>query len=554
MTRKCFYICLWITHLLLLCNRIIAIPTEQEQAILNSLSLDEKIGQLLMVGATVTPDTNSQSSQYQETDIKKFIQTYHIGGIIYLNRSTPEEQLAMTVRLQEFNASQNKLTLWFGLDAEWGPAMRLDNCIKFPFNIALGAVTDEKLIEKLGYVIGKQIQELGVSINFAPVADTNTNSENPVINRRSFGQYPELVASHADAYARGLEQAGIMACAKHFPGHGDTSVDSHMGIASINHDMERMKNIELAPFKYLIDRKIPSIMVGHLLLPLYDKDLPATISRAITTTLLKEECAFTGLVITDGLDMHGVTDILESGAIEVKALQAGADLLLIPADVEKAFISIKNAVLSGQIPQEELDEHVLHILHAKNIYTQPCHPETSTITHIINNQEAQELCRLLYQKAITLVRNDGNIPLTTNSITTVITIGLTSESTFVETLQKTQPIELSILSKNPSEQEIDCAWSMAEKSNRVVIGLAGLHYTPNTNYGIDTQVEELIKKIHSSGKLCTLVILGNPYSLKLFKEIPTVIEAYEEHPYAQQAAAEVLLGIIQAEGQLPITI
>jgi beta-glucosidase-like glycosyl hydrolase len=301
----------------------------QEQEFVQSLSLDEKIGQLLMVAAAATPRKPIKPSIYTEEAIKKFLEKYHIGGIIYLGLSTPEEQLSMTQRLQTFNNLHNKIKLWLGLDAEWGPAMRLDNTIKFPFNLTLGAIQDENLIQKLGYMIGKQLQELGIAINFAPVADTNTNLDNPIINRRSFGQDPIHVALYADAYARGLARAGIMACAKHFPGHGDTSVDSHLGIASINHDMQRLENIELVPFNYLIAKGIPSIMVGHLLVPTYDKENPATLSHTITIALLKKECGFEGLVITDGLDMQAVTAIFEPGVIEVKALQAGADLLIL---------------------------------------------------------------------------------------------------------------------------------------------------------------------------------------------------------------------------------
>jgi beta-glucosidase-like glycosyl hydrolase len=522
----------------------------QEQERVQSLSLDKKIGQLLMVGAVATPQ---KPSVYTEEAIKKFIEQYHIGGIIYLGRSTPEEQLSMTQRLQAHNKQHNPIDLWLGLDAEWGPAMRLDNTIKFPFNLTLGAIQNVSLIQELGYMIGKQLQELGTSADFAPVADTNTNPDNPIINRRSFGQDPTHVAILARAYACGLARAGIMACGKHFPGHGDTSVDSHLGLPSINHDLQRIKSVELVPFKHLIAQGIPSIMVGHLLIPAYDKENPATLSYAITTDLLKKECGFNGLVITDGLNMHGVTDIFEPGVIEVKALQAGADLLLIPSDVDKAFACIKQAVLDGHISQEELDEHVLKIIHAKNIYkpTRTCSPDK--VTEALNCKEAQELSRLLYQEAITIVRDDNSIPLTaSNGTTTVITIGLDTDCPFVTTLNSAHPITPCATSQSPAQEELDAAFATASKADTVIIGLAGLSYQPHTNYGTAPQTVAFIKTLQELHKQLILVLFGNPYALKLFNDIPTLVEAYEDHPYAQQAAAKVLLGTIHAEGKLPI--
>lgn len=521
--------------------------SDQERKFVQNLSLGEKIGQLFMVGAIATPHEPQKSGEYTEDQIKAFVEKYHIGGIIYLEHSTPEEQLSTTQRLQSFNKRYNKLDLWLGLDAEWGPAMRLDNTVKFPFNLALGAIQEESLIEKLGYIIGEQMRALGTSINFAPVADTNTNPGNPIINCRSFGQHPESVTLWALAYARGLAQAGIMACAKHFPGHGNTNIDSHVELPVIDHNIA----IELAPFKQLIRNSIPSIMVGHLLLPAYDKNAPATLSRAMITRLLKKECGFNGLVITDGLNMQGITNIFKPGEIEVKALQAGADLLLIPANVDAAFSCVKQAVLDGHISQKELDEHVFKIIHAKNMYKQSgnCTPENITAT--LNSQEAQDLSRLLYQKAITVVKNNGSIPLNADTSTTVITIGLTAENPFVTTLRKARKITSYTLPQSPSAAELAGAYAALYKAQTIIIGLAGLSYVPYTNYNIAPQTVEFIEAL---GKHCIVVLFGNPYALALFKDMPALIEAYEDYPYAQIAAAEVLLGTIPAEGQLPIKV
>lgn len=526
--------------------------TAQEKAVVQSLSLDEKIGQLFMIAATAKRYNPIKPSVYTEEAIKNFLTTYHIGGIIYLGRSTPEEQLSMSLRLQEFNNQHNKIKFWVGFDAEWGPSMRLDNTVKFPFNLTLGAIQDINLIQELGFMIGQQLRQLGVSINFAPVADVNTNPENPVINRRSFGQDPARVASWAAAYARGLKQAGIMACAKHFPGHGDTSVDSHVGLPVINHVMQRIQEIELTPFQYLINKGIPSVMVGHLLLPEYDKEMPATLSHAITTNLLKKECAFEGLVVTDGLDMQGVTNILKPGMIEVKALQAGADLLLIPSNVDKAFTCIKQAVLDGLITQDELDEHVLKIIHAKNIYTQTSNCLPETITAALNTPKAQELSRLLYQKAITVVSNN-NIPLVaTSDPIAAITIDMVQDCPLVSALSNHYHITSYSLTHNPTQEELAHAYATAEAAKTIIVGLAGLSYQPHTNYGIAEQIIELIQKLQTLHKTLILVLFGNPYAIELFNGTSTLIVAYEDHPYAQQAAVELILGNMQAEGKLPI--
>ena len=526
-----------------------------DHQILNTLSLDEKIGQLCMVAAIAHPATRSKVSELPEPEIMNLIEHHHIGGIIYLERSTPEEQLAMTQRLKAFNRLHNKIELWVGADAEWGPAMRLDNTIKFPFNLTLGAVQDDSLISELGSMIGDQLKSLGAAINFAPVVDTNTNPNNPVINRRSFGQDPIIVAQKAFAYAQGLTQAGIIACAKHFPGHGDTTVDSHKGLPVIKHKAQRLEAVELYPFRELIDKGIQAIMVGHLLVPAFDATQPATLSRSITTDLLKNRYHFNGLIITDGLDMGGVTEDHQPGLIELGALQAGADLLLIPVDAPKAIEIIKNALTEGKLSAAELDEHVLHIIHAKRLYAQHegCSPDE--IHAKLNSPEAKSLSKKLYQKAITIVRNEQNsIPLKPwQDHVAVILIGSDNLSPFAAELSSYKTIPPCYISQNPSDAETALARITATGTDSVIIGLSGLTYQAGSNFGISQATLGLIKCLQMYNKQVILVIFGNPYALTLFKDFPGVIEAYENHPYAQQAAARVIMGAIKAEGKLPVT-
>lgn len=528
----------------------------QDRHILDSLSLDEKIGQLFMVAAVVNPERITKPSQHPESEIMAFIEQYHIGGVIYLERSKAEQQLAMTRRLKTFNRAHNKIELWVGLDAEWGPHMRLENTVKFPYNLTLGAIQDDTLVYELGLMIGQQLKFLGNSINFAPVVDINTNPNNPVINRRSFGQNPIMVAQKAYAYAQGLAQAGIMACAKHFPGHGDTDIDSHKGLPIISHEEQRIRTIELYPFMRLIDKGIEAIMVGHLLLPAFDDKLPATLSRTLTTNLLKKYCHFDGLITTDALDMQGVTDICQPGLIELHALQAGADLLLVPLDVSKAIASIKKAIIEGTLPIEDIDEHVLKIIHAKTVYAhhEGCLPDQ--IDEKLNDSQAQELSKKLYQKAITIVRDEKNIiPLaSTEKPLALILIGLNNPAVFAATLSISLPIQqTSYISHVSSEIELEQMHAITDKAKTIIIGLSRLTYQVHNNFGLSLSTINFINDLQEHNKQIILVLFGNPYALKLFENIPVLIEAYEDHPYAQQAAAQIIMGTLKAEGKLPIT-
>lgn len=526
------------------------------QQVLESLSLEQKIGQLFMVAACANPDEPRKASQYTESEIMALIESFHIGGIIYLGHSDPEQQISMTRRLKDFNRKHSKLELWVGLDAEWGPQMRIHNTIKFPYNMTLGAIQDDGLICELGYMIGEQLKLLGVSINFAPVVDINTNPSNPVINKRSFGQDHKKVFKHAYAYASGLTKSGVMACIKHFPGHGDTDIDSHNGLPVINHDASRINNIELYPFKKLISKGIEAIMVGHLMLPVFDNQLPATMSRTLTTNLLKKHFYFDGLVVTDALDMHGVTDICEPGLIELNALLAGADLLLVPLDVPKAVATIKKALAEGKLSLEELDLHVLKIIKAKAAYA---HHECSLPDQIsaqLNSQQAQYLSKRLYQKAVTIVRNQCNsIPIKVKKeAVAVIVVGASDLANFADEFSEYKSVQVCRLSQIPSETELAQAKKLITNASRIVIGLSGLDYKVHDTFGMSKVALDFISELCEYKKQLILVLFGNPYACALFGAVNGLIVAYEDHQYAQQAAARVILGEVKAEGRLPIVL
>jgi len=309
-------------------------------SVFKTLSKEEQIGQLFMVAAY-----SNKGSSHQQS-IEKLIKRYNIGGLLFL-QGGPNRQAILTNKFQ----SISKTPLLIAMDAEWGLGMRLDSTISYPRQMTLGAIVDDQQVYEMGLEIGRQMSRLGVHINFAPVVDINSNPSNPVIGTRSFGENRENVASKGIAYMKGLEASGVMANAKHFPGHGDTSMDSHHTLPVINHDTSRLEHIELYPFRKLIEAGLRSTMVAHLYIPSLDStsDQAATLSKPIISGLLREKLDFDGLVFTDALNMKGVTKYYQPGNLELKALMAGNDILLFPEDVAAGIKTISQALEKKEI-------------------------------------------------------------------------------------------------------------------------------------------------------------------------------------------------------------
>ena len=352
---------------LIFCTAIFNI---QSITTIQDLTLDEKIGQLFMVTAvadeeiaqeTIAKKTYRVDKEY----IEELIQNYHIGGIIFLGKSDYKKQKDRTIDFQNLSS----IPLLIGQDLEPGRigAARFAELINFPSNKAMGLMDNETFTLEIGKAIGGLGKVLGVDIIFAPVADVNNNPDNPVINDRSFGANPALVAKHSIAFAQGLNSMNVIACAKHFPGHGDTNIDSHYDLPIIRHDKKRLNTIELYPFKDLIAQNIPAIMIAHLSVPALDdqNNLPSSLSKKIVTDLLRNELGFNGLIITDGLDMESITKNYSDGNAELQALLAGNDILLCSTNVPAAINAIKQAVTNNIITEKEIDAHVAKILEIK---------------------------------------------------------------------------------------------------------------------------------------------------------------------------------------------
>lgn len=523
---------------------------------LQSLSLREKIGQLFIVATTSCFDQKEEAlasalikSPYtmDHDHIAMLIEKYHIGGIIYLYKSTPYEQYELTQKLQNLS----KLPLLITQDCEWGLSMRLYDTIRFPRNMTLGALRDDQLVYHMAQAIGRQCKELGVHVDWAPVLDINNNSDNPVINDRSFGEDKEDVAQKGLAYILGLQHAGVLACGKHFPGHGDTNVDSHLDLPVIQHSVEHLDNIELYPFKKAIEQQLGAIMLAHLAVPALQNDnLPSSLSPDMNN-ILRKNLQFKGLVATDGLGMQALTKHFAAGQIECAAALAGADLLVCPVDVPKAVDCIEEAIKKGTLSEEELNQRVLKILQYKQEIKDnplPIHTKES-LYKALHTPEDYELKHALFAQAITLVKNNNHaLPLADK--TALITFGRPAEENFAQSVQK---IIHCPLPAQPTQMQIEQTYELVKEYPTITMAFFEMNKLSNKNWGISPTALAFLNKIKANNKQSHVVLFGNPYSLKLFEDADAIVVAYEDDPDAQESAAQVLNGTLQPQGTLPVT-
>lgn len=533
---------------------------------LSSLSLRQKIGQLCIAAAVSNEERNQDMlAQWAAWEpryhleihyVEHLINEYGVGGVIFYGKHTlPQEQLSLTRHYQ----SLSKIPLLIALDAECGLAWHFEkgSVIRFPFNMTIGAAHDPNLTYQLGYEIGQQLKAIGVHINFAPVVDINNNPKNPIIGMRSFGSDKQRVAVQGIASMQGLQDAGIIACAKHFPGHGDTAVDSHMALPLIPHSRERLESIELFPFKRLIDAGVKSVMLAHLEVPALEKKagLPSSLSHAIVTDLLQKEMGFTGLVITDALGMKGATNVFEPGLLEVKALQAGADVLLCPIDIPKAIDYIEQAVINGLLSEEEIDKKVQKVLTAKKWALENVSKANIPLEERLQTVKAKALKKLIYAKAVTLVKPEGQDSFKAPKAgSMVISIG-ENLNPFLKAIQDTaaspyrylhlsQEKDLKVFYKTMSEEKNE------RQPSEVIIGLDESLVFKDKSATADLQ--HMIDLLKAKGISVTIALFCSPYHIDDIKNADRILLAYENDPDAQQAAGEVVCGIRKAEGILPI--
>ena len=508
-----------------------------------SLTLEEKIGQLFMVMAF------SEQGEKHFDKISKNIVEDNIGGVIF-SSGGPYGQTKWLNKFQK----KSKVPLLIGMDAEWGVAMRLDSVQAFPWNMTLGAIQNDVLVKDIGHRIGEQAKRLGIHINFAPSVDINTNPKNPIIGNRSFGEDKQNVARKGIAFMQGMHEAGILSSAKHFPGHGDTATDSHLGLPSINFSMERIEEVELYPFKEIINAGVSSVMVAHLDIPAIDAGIPSSLSQKTVQTLLQDSLQFKGLIITDALNMKGASGISPKYGIDVSAFLAGNDILLIPNDVSVAIKKMKRAFKAKKITEQRLAHSVKKILKAKYLVGLNNNKEISSefLSDNLNTNKDDYLIAKSMQAAITVVQNKNNVlPLEKTTTYGYLKLGDDTGLDFRNSLSK--EIKLHRVNESLSNSEII---SNLKDYEKIIIGFHRSNDNPWKASSFSKKEIQLISELVKSHTII-LDVFVKPYALSkinTLEGIDGLVVSYQNNIPAQIASADILLGDRKATGKLPVSI
>jgi beta-glucosidase-like glycosyl hydrolase/CubicO group peptidase (beta-lactamase class C family) len=525
-----------------------------------TLTPDERIAQLIMVAAVsdvkralIDPKTSNP------TVVEKLIRENKIGGIVFF-QGGPVPQ----ARLTNYYQSISKVPLLVAMDAEFGLAMRIDSTVRYPYQMTLGAIQgNNDLIYDMGAQLARQARRLGMHINFAPVADVNNNPNNPVISFRSFGENKYKVADKAVAYMRGMQDNGLLTSAKHFPGHGDTGTDSHYDLPLISHDIKRIDSLELYPFRALINNGISGIMIAHLSIPALDKtpNLPSTLSKPIVTNLLRSELGFEGLIYSDAMNMKGVTKYFPYGKADAMGLEAGMDLLEFTEDVSKSIAEIKKSIAEGKITQAEIDYRCRKVLEAKawaglNRY-KPV--DLNNLYEDLNPKAAELTNRLLTEKALTVLKNDGDL-LPLRALDTLkiasISVGADSITTFQKTLSLYTTVDHYNIPAKATAEQIAALRAKLSAYNLLLVGVHLSSISPRSNYGLTESMNAVLQELIETKK-AVVSVFGNPYALnKIAKvnEARALVMAYQLTPYTQDLSAQLIFGAIPALGKLPVTV
>ncbi|KYC84205.1 glycoside hydrolase family 3 protein [Heyndrickxia sporothermodurans] len=531
---------------------------------LKSMSVEEKVGQLFIIhayGKTPTdPDytETNLNSKRGGANYKEIIEKFHIGGVIYFNWNdnigtpiNPKQVQALSNGLQKIALKQkSKIPLFISTDQEGGIVARVtEPATVLPGNMALGATKSVTYAKKSAEIIGTELKSLGINMDFAPDLDVNVNPENPVIGVRSYSENPNLVGTLGTAQIEGLQKQNVIATGKHFPGHGDTNVDSHYGLPIVNHDLKTLYEVDLNPFRTAIKSGVDAIMTAHIVVPALDSSgLPATLSKPIMTGVLRNQLKYDGLIITDSLDMSGA-NVLPADQVPVAAFEAGADILLNPPDVELAYKSILKAVKTKKISKKRLDQSVTRILLAKykrGIIKQPLTKEK--MLKKIGTPENLKMADEITEKSITLIKNDHHtLPLKRNQ-KVLITGPTTANSERLGTLLTDKGLDAIAYGTNtsPTAAEIQTAVDKAKNTEVIVVAT----YNANTN----TAQQTMVKALKQTGKPVVIASMRNPYDIMSFPEVDANILTYGNRDISTRALAKALVGEISPSGKLPVTI
>lgn len=531
---------------------------------LESMSLDEKIGQLI-IPATVGMFLSQDSEAFKQA--RRDIVEFHVGGYHMLGEVNSLHEPAGVALFINHLQDLSRVPLWITADFEGGAGLRYLGATRLPRAMAMGATANPDMAYQAGRITAEEARALGINVNFYPVVDVNNNARNPIINIRSFGGDPLLVARMARAYIRGSQEHGVMATAKHFPGHGDTSTDSHLELPVIDVDRARLDRIELPPFRAAVDEGVGGVMSAHIALPRIEPgNLPATLSSMMLTGVLRGELKFSGVIFTDAMNMRGVAAHYPEGEAAVRSVKAGADIVLYPPNVEQAFLALKRAVESGEIKESRIDESVRRILTAKakvGLDKQRL-VDIGNLDKVLGNNEHQRAAQQIIENAITLVRDKQSVlPLKLAPEQKVLFITMVDNSegwrdgvpgrAFFQELLKRHPNSTDVyLTDKTAPAELELIRKLAAFSDAVVVN--AFIRVSSFKGSIDLSEGEinLLKRLSAIDKPLVFVLYGSPYLLSFVPELPTYILVYEYYPAAEEAALRAVLGEIDFRGKLPV--
>ncbi len=529
-------------------------------SVFNTLTEDERIAQLMVVRLS-TYDSRTKTVTFLDRQVKDLISRYNIGSICIFQGS-PVKQANIINHLQ----AQAKTPILMCIDAEWGVGMRLiDSVLPLPRQMMLGAVDDPDIAYQYGKVVAEQCKRLGIQVNYAPVVDINNNPNNPVINDRSFGEDKYKVAQFAIQYMKGMQDNGVMACAKHFPGHGDVAVDSHFDLPVINKSISQLDSLELYPFKQMFNAGVGSVMIAHLYIPAIDKtsNRATSLSKPNVTDLMRNQLGYQGLTFTDALEMQGVKKFFPNGEAAVESLIAGNDMLCLPGDVPIAINKIKEAIKNKKLSWEDIEKHCKKVLLAKYSYglTHWKPIETNNLTADLNNK-IPEMRKLIAENALTVLSktDEMDFPMEKNKNVykkdvVYVGIGITTDNAFSNRMKSDYNADVFYFNyKQDANRVLSTVELIKNRYKKVIIGIHNYNRTPINNFGISIPALNLISKLQQQTNAITF-LFGNPYAARNFcNEAKNLVVCYEDDSLTQQTAIDFLKGEITAKGKLPVTV
>ncbi len=524
-------------------------------SVFTSLTPDQRIAQLMVVRLS---ERTPKGILFYDDKVKELVKKYNIGGVCLFQGNATWQANAVN-SLQALA----KTPIMMCIDGENGLGMRFDSIIPLNRQMMMGAVQDETIIYNYGKLVGEQCKRAGIQVNYAPVVDVNNNPNNPVINDRSFGEDKYKVAAYGIAYMKGMQDVGVMACAKHFPGHGDVAVDSHKDLPVINKTIAQLDSLEFYPFKQIFKAGIGSVMIAHLAIPSIDNtpNKPTSISYKNVTELMRNKMGYQGLTFTDALEMQGVRKFYPDGEASVQSIIAGNDMLCLPGDVAQSIAKIKEAIKKKKLSWVDIDAHCKKVLAAKYQYgmasLQPVN--VNNITADINRQ-TNAMKKIIAENALTLLNKteDSFFPLAPNAKAknevAYVSIGNAVDNAFAKRMRSDYNADVFYFNyKQDGGRILSMVELIKKRYKKVIIGIHNYARVPANNFGLSQSAINLATQLQNQTNAITF-IFGNPYAIKNWCDVKNLVACYEDDAITQNAAIDLLQGKIQAKGKLPVTV